>query len=156
MKKEKSFGQMPVKVFERLLTDIKSAKWAMVIIIACFVFFKRIFHSMCPLVVLTGFPCPGCGLTRAGFAVLSLDFAGAWKIHPFIYTFIVFIFLFCINRYFFGKQKMPVLRRCMIVTLIAMLIFYGWRMYRYFPGEPPMSYYKDNVLQRVIAFAEAL
>lgn len=147
---------MLIIALKRLLKDMKSAKWAMVIIIAYFVVFKRVFYSMCPLVVLTGFPCPGCGLTRAGFAVLSLDFADAWRIHPFIYAFIVFIILFCINRYFFGKQKMPFLRRCMIVTLIVMLVFYGWRMYRYFPGEPPMSYYKDNVLQRVIAFAEAL
>lgn len=156
MKKEQSFRQMLIIALKRLLKDMKSAKWAMVIIIAYFVVFKRVFYSMCPLVVLTGFPCPGCGLTRAGFAVLSLDFADAWRIHPFIYAFIVFIILFCINRYFFGKQKMPFLRRCMIVTLIVMLVFYGWRMYRYFPGEPPMSYYKDNVLQRVIAFAEAL
>lgn len=156
MKKELSFRQMLVKAWKRLFKDVKSAKWAMVIIIAYFVFFKRIFYSMCPLVVLTGFPCPGCGLTRAGVAVLSLDFVSAWRIHPFIYAFIIFIILFCINRYFLGKKKMPVLRRCLIVTLIAMLVFYGWRLYRYFPGEPPMSYYKDNVLQRVIAFTEAL
>lgn len=156
MKKAQNFKQVLIKASERLLKDMKSAKWAMVVIIAYFVFSKSIFRSMCPLVVLAGFPCPGCGLTRAGFAVLSLDFAGAWRIHPFIYAFIVLILLFCVNRYFFGKNKMPVLRRCLTVTLIAMLIFYGWRLYRYFPGEPPMSYYKENVLYRVIAFAKTL
>lgn len=38
---------------------------------------------------MTGFPCPGCGLTRAMFMVLRGDFAGAWKMHPFIYGVII-------------------------------------------------------------------
>lgn len=105
---------------------------------------------MCPMVLLTGFPCPGCGLTRAGFAVLSFDFGTAWRIHPFIYAFAVLIVMFGINRYVLCKKKMPFLRVCLIVTLAAMLVFYVWRMYRYFPGEPPMSYYEGNLIQGVI------
>ncbi len=130
--------------------DINSAKWAIALIIAYFVLLRNIFHSMCPMVMITGFPCPGCGLTRAGFAVLSLEFERAWDIHPFIYAFIIWIVVFCINRYFLCRRKMPFLRMCLIVTLIAMLVFYGWRMYRYFPGEPPMSYYEGNLFQGVI------
>lgn len=130
--------------------DIKSAKWAIALIIAYFVLFKKIFHSICPLVLLTGFPCPGCGLTRAGFSVLSLDFEGAWKMHPFIYACILWIAVFLVNRYFLCRQRTPFLRGCLIVTLAAMLFFYMWRMYRYFPGEPPMSYYEGNLFRRVI------
>lgn len=144
MKKRRSLKQVFSDAFHMVLNDIKSAKWAMGIIIAYFVFFKVVFHSMCPLVVITGFPCPGCGLTRAGLAVLSLDFARAWSIHPFIYPLMVLMILFCVNRYFMGKKKMPVLRVCLTVTLAAMVLFYVWRMYRYFPGEPPMSYYSEN------------
>ena len=29
---------------------------------------------------------------------------------------------------------------------ILMILFYIWRMLRYFPGNPPMSYYYGNVL----------
>lgn len=31
---------------------------------------------------LTGFPCPGCGMSRAWLAALRGDFAGALRFHP--------------------------------------------------------------------------
>jgi hypothetical protein len=33
-----------------------------------------------------------------------------------------------------------------ILIIIAMLIYYIWRMIYIFPGEPPMSYYYRNLL----------
>lgn len=148
--KRRSLKQVLEEAWKLFVNDIKSAKWAIAFVIAYFVFLKRILHSMCPMVVFTGFPCPGCGLTRAGFAVLRLDFARAWQTHPFIYPLMVLTVLFCINRYLLKKQKMPVLKNCLIVVLASMIFFYIWRMYRYFPGEPPMSYYKYNVIGRMI------
>ena len=29
------------------------------------------------------------------------------------------------------------------------MAFYVWRMFRYYPGEPPMSYYPGNLLSRI-------
>lgn len=152
MKTRRNLKQVLSDALKLFLNDIKSAKWAIGIIIAYFVFFKTIFYSMCPLVVLTGFPCPGCGLTRAGFAVLAMDFAGAWRIHPFIYPLMSLIVLFFVNRYLLMKKKMPVLNIGLTVTLTAMVVFYMWRMYRYFPGDPPMSYYSRNLLRRLLIF----
>ena len=150
MKKRRSLKQIFSDAGSMLLNDIKSAKWAIVVIIAYFVLFRIIFHSICPMVAVTGFPCPACGLTRAGFAALSCDFGRAWEMHPFIYAFIILIILAGIGRYFLKKRKMPFLRLCLIITLAALLVFYVWRMYWYFPGEPPMSYYKGNLLRRLI------
>lgn len=39
---------------------------------------------LCPVAVLTGHPCPGCGLTRATFACLRGDIATAIQIHPLV------------------------------------------------------------------------
>lgn len=33
----------------------------------------------CPVWKLTGFLCPGCGVTRMCLALLRLDFPGAWR-----------------------------------------------------------------------------
>lgn len=38
--------------------------------------------SICPFANVTGHPCPGCGLTRAMLALLSLDFGEALRLHP--------------------------------------------------------------------------
>jgi hypothetical protein len=38
--------------------------------------------SVCPFANLTGHPCPGCGLTRAAFALVRLDFERALALHP--------------------------------------------------------------------------
>lgn len=37
---------------------------------------------LCPFAYLTGFPCPGCGLTRAGLCLLHGDLRGAIALSP--------------------------------------------------------------------------
>lgn len=149
---KRSFKQTAAEAFRLFINDIRNSKWAIAAVIAYFVLSRRFFYSICPMVSFTGFPCPACGLTRAGFAVLRLDFAGAWRMHPFIYPIIVLLLLFFINRYFLSGKRRRELRKAAFAVLAAMVLFYIWRMYRYFPGEPPMSYYRNNVIQRILDF----
>jgi hypothetical protein len=37
---------------------------------------------MCPIAIVTGHPCPGCGLTRATMALLDGDLQEAMRLHP--------------------------------------------------------------------------
>ena len=39
----------------------------------------------CPILWLTGFSCPGCGITRALVSLCRLDFAAAWHYNPVIF-----------------------------------------------------------------------
>jgi len=43
------------------------------------------FEYHCPIKLLTGFPCPTCGITRACRLVAQADFAGATHIHPLVW-----------------------------------------------------------------------
>lgn len=36
----------------------------------------------CPFHAITGFQCPGCGVSRLCLALLRLDVAGAWQANP--------------------------------------------------------------------------
>ena len=135
--------------FKLFCKDINSAKWAIIFIIAYFVILKNYFYTVCPMVLCTGFPCPACGLTRAGFRVLRLDFEGAFKTHPFIYPIIFLAVLFVIERYVLQKKEMKILKWCAIVVLVGMILFYIWRMIKYFPDTPPMTYYGNNVLNHM-------
>lgn len=136
-----------IKLF---LQDVKAARWAIILIIAYFVILKKYLYSLCPLVILTGFPCPGCGLTRAGVAVLHLDFARAWKIHPFIFPIIILAGIFVTERYILQKKKMNISKWFAIAVMTGMIVFYIFRMLTMFPDVPPMTYYYHNILYRIL------
>ncbi|NIR30903.1 MAG: DUF2752 domain-containing protein [Gammaproteobacteria bacterium] len=40
---------------------------------------------LCPIKLVLGFPCPGCGVTRATFALFHLDVAEALRLHPLVW-----------------------------------------------------------------------
>ena len=103
--------------------------------------------QFCPMMIVLHLPCPGCGLTRAGFALLRLDLAGAYRIHPFIYPIAGYIAVFGWNRYIKGRRMGKKLKAGLIVLMALVILFYGWRMWMYFPGEPPMSYYERNLVR---------
>lgn len=39
-------------------------------------------YGACPLLLLTGMYCAGCGVLRASHDLVHLDFAGAWQMNP--------------------------------------------------------------------------
>lgn len=53
-----------------------------VAIVAAIAFVTLIFDTCCPLYILTGLQCPFCGMTRAHFALLRLDFGAAFDFNP--------------------------------------------------------------------------
>lgn len=145
----RNLRQIVTEGLQLLFKDIMSAKWAIIVIVAYFVLLKNILHSLCPMVLLTGMPCPGCGMTRAGFKVLHFDFAGAWRVHPFIYAVIVLAVIFAAERYIVQSRSMTVFKWCAAVTMTGLILFYIWRMARFFPNVEPMTYYRHNLIQRI-------
>lgn len=133
-----------------LLKDIKSARWAIMLIIAYFAILKDYIYTTCPSVLFTGYPCPGCGMTRAAFRILRFDFAGAWEMHPFVFAIIILALWWGVQRYIFQNTDMKVFWKAVVVVGIGMIIYYLWRMYTYFPGEAPMSFYNNNYFRRFL------
>jgi hypothetical protein len=44
------------------------------------------FYPACPFHALTGFLCPGCGMTRALAALLTGRVAQAWRLNPLVFV----------------------------------------------------------------------
>ena len=101
--------------------------------------------QVCPMVLLTGFPCPACGTTRAGIAFLTLHWAEAWRLNGVIFLMAAFAFYFFFCRYIL-QCKCYGWSFIIIVIIICLLILYGYRMINIFPSEAPMEYYAPNLL----------
>ena len=144
-------ASFPRILLRRAVSDIKSIRWAILLIAVCFLTLWTITGSICPMAAFTGFPCPGCGLTRAGIRALTFDFPGAWQMNPFIFPIAALIFVWCIYRYALFRKPPVWFTRCAAAVLAGLVLFYIWRMIRYFPGEAPMNYYADNLLSRLSA-----
>lgn len=135
-----------------LCKDIKEARWAIISIIAYFVIMKTIFHTVCPMVLFTGFPCPACGLTRAGVKLLKLDFSGAFLMHPFIYPIMMLVLCFFVEHYVLLRKEQTISKWFAIIIMVGMIVFYIWRMITQFPDVPPMTYYRHNVIRYLLLF----
>ena len=107
-----------------LLQDLWNIRIAILVFAIYFVIGRKFLYSLCPMVIMTGFPCPGCGLTRAMFMVLV-----GW---------------FGVRRYIQRKETKS-LGKWVILLCVGLILYYVYRMVRYFPGDAPMSYYYGSV-----------
>ena len=148
-------------IMEQLKQDIRAYYKGILLVILYIVIADVLLGKMCPMVLFTGFPCPACGLTRAGLDVMCLHFSDAWRMNPVIFPIGVFLFYFLLCRYVL--QKAVVGWQWMLWTiLIVLLIVYMVRMGNYLEllrisleGEKeelfprivgtPFSYYKRNL-----------
>lgn len=131
----------------RLRKDIK--KYRMVIV--AFVLYDALvqlrFHAFCPLVIFTGLPCPGCGMTRSVLYFAAGRLEEAWAMNPLGILWLAFAVYFVVMRYLLGKPAKGALQLGGVLAG-GTLIFYLYRMYRYFPGEAPIGYTGGNLLER--------
>ena len=79
---------------------------------------------------VTGFPCPGCGMTRAVFCIITLDIPSAAHYHPMVFFLpILFLFIWKDGRLFrscrLNSAVLISIGVLFLVTyLIRLLLFY--------------------------------
>lgn len=120
--------------------------WVITIVITHLVVFQHVLYSMCPSVWMAGLPCPACGMTRAGMLVLTGHFREAAYLQPFIYGIFAFAVLLVVYRYILLKDSLRWVRWYLTVMGICMILFYIYRMVRFFPDTYPMNYCEYNLL----------
>ncbi len=130
---------------KRLSDDIRQNIKPIIIIIGLWAILRILFHNFCPVVLLCGFPCPGCGLTRAFIKFVTFHPIKAFRLNPAYPLWIVLLILSVWRRYIRG-QSLSVLKIPVVITVIITVLIYVYRLKYEFPGEMPMNYEKDNLL----------
>ncbi len=144
-----------MKGFHILIDDIRNNYKGIIIVILYLIITHLLFGYVCPLRLLTGLPCPGCGLTRAGISMILFDFNKVFYYNPIIIP-IALIIIYCVfMRYILGRRILYF--NILVIGVLSMLfIYYLYRMITLFPYHKPMEYYKDNFLSPVYNFVRQL
>ena len=75
----------------------------------------------CPVRLLTGISCPGCGMTRALGALLRLDFSLAFEMHPLVFLLPVAVVVYFTRR-LIPKKFLRLLYTAALILLFTVYI----------------------------------
>lgn len=108
--------------FRKWLTAQRSLILCAVLVVA---FYLGMFAVgiTCPIKYITGISCAGCGMSRAWFHALTLDFSGAIEYHPLFWIVPILAVLLWLQN-----KHRPAARLGLGILLAAMLIVYAFRM----------------------------
>lgn len=101
----------------------------------------------CLIKMFIGFPCPACGMTRAGVALLQFNFVEAFNYNPIIYL-IPLITIVCIFKNTSIFKKLYDSKIFWIILIIIVLITYIIRLVYIYPN-PPMNYEHNNLINLI-------
>lgn len=133
-------------MWELIKEDIHNYWKAAVFLLVATVILIVCFGGACISRIVVGLPCPACGMTRAALLFLSGHWIESIKMQPFFVIFAVGVVMCAGKRYIFRKKVGRWIRTYIWIMLVAAILFYIYRMVRYFPHTPPMTYNKDNLV----------
>ena len=134
------------KAFELLKKDIVQNADKIIVAFLVIAFMDFSLGTVCASKLLCGFPCPFCGLTRAGIKLITFDFESAWALNPLIYYIAILLILWIIHRYL-GLISKRLIIALLIVLVITSIPLYVYRLNNLFPHTEPMTYREANLFK---------
>lgn len=116
-------------IFKRVLKDIKEYKWTLLILAVVLILLQLIFGDVCPIKILLGIPCPGCGLTHGCIYVVTFRWKRAWESNPVSFLWVLTIMLIISYRYVFVRKSWLVQGAIIItglVTITRYILVFFW------------------------------
>lgn len=142
-------------IWGRIRRDI-AEYWAAVAVLAVYtILVNLIFHAFCPMVIISGLPCPGCGLTRSIVYLASGRIGQSVYINPMGIPIACILIYFFWNRYIIGRSAKG-MTQLIAVAVILLLLLYFLRMHSFFPNRIPYVYTEKNILSQNFAFYDKI
>lgn len=146
--KKKMRDAIPV-IWMRIKQDIRQHGAGVLAVVVMYFVMHALFGAFCPSVIVTGFPCPGCGMTRAVLYLLKGQFLRSWALNPAAGLWVLWALWFVFERYIRGR-KCKGFTWALIGIALFMIAVYIVRMIRYFPDKPPYVYTRNNLFSRIV------
>lgn len=112
--------------------------------------------SVCLIHAITGFPCPGCGLTRAAILAMQGRWQESLEMHPLFVPALAAGFFLIINLLILKKKPGKLFYCCIFIISGLFLAVYCYRMATLFPVIQPMTYNTQSLLSRIIKFLSGI
>lgn len=143
------------EIIRRIGGDMKNLWPAALGLLVYTVLVNVFFHAFCPMLLVTGFPCPGCGMSRALVLLLAGHPAESVRMHPLAPLVFIILMYIGLNRYIAGRQFKAV-SILLGASVVVLLICYVIRMCYLFPATPPLLYREDNLCSRIFPYYNQL
>ncbi len=85
------------------------------------------FYIPCPIHAITGFKCPGCGVTRMFLALMRLDFKSAFDSNPFVLVTLPYLIFAVVYEFFLphNNKKVYKLNNIILTIYCIALVAFG-------------------------------
>mgnify|MGYP000844819944 FL=1 len=90
----------------------------------------------CPLYVLTGLYCPGCGSTRCLYSLVHFDLPGAMAMNPLLVLSLPLLLLMLLNGAGIRPRLFDPLMRLLAKPMFWLIVLVGYAVLRNLPWAP--------------------
>lgn len=141
-----------MKIFKYLKNNIKSII-VVVPYVTIWIMLSLFTGSLCWIRSVTGFPCPGCGSTRAVICLFRFQFREALQFHPLIFLTIAVIVYYIVKALRRDiKNIYKAEKYAGFAIVIIFITIYVLRMILFFPNTEPMTILYTALWQRIVQF----
>lgn len=138
-------------IINRISDDLRKNWQFIVIVLGWWIVMNLVFHHTCPVVLVSGYPCPGCGITRAFFSFFTFHPIRAFQYNPTYPLWLLVILAALWLRYIKG-QNLKKLYSPLLFTAVVTLVVYVYRIVFLFPVSEPMVYVPENLFNFIRSF----
>lgn len=116
---------------KKRIAKVITVSTALIVVGCAYAVFFRITEIgiRCPINLITGLQCPGCGTTRMAVSLLRGDLSSAWSYNPVVLCMLPAgaVFAVCgIKRYIqTGRNDQPKWEKAAMIVMICVLLVYG-------------------------------
>lgn len=139
----------PNNIITKKKKGISLIIWLILFALYC-VLTTKFLGSACPVYLILGIPCPGCGMTRAWISLFSGDITKAFYFHPAFFAAAIIVVCVILSEIKPKLKKSKVITGIYLVLCVAFLAAYIYRMIVFFPNEEPINYNENSLLAMII------